>query len=268
MLCSLCAAENPNDGRHCLKCGALLQGQRSAPPQEPYYGAPLEPFAGTPPNSPKAIASLICGLIIFFFPSSIAAIILGHLALADIRRSGGRLKGSGMATGGLLLGYAGITLVPIIIIAAVAIPNLLRSRIAANEASALRSMRIITNAEITFEDSYANGFSPTLEALGGAGRGQDSCDRAGLISDALASGQEHGYRFRYVPTGASVFPESSKLRGCTRAGSKGFELYADPLTPGTTGQRSFYVDQTGVLRFNASGPATARSPIWRRLRLN
>jgi type IV pilus assembly protein PilA len=267
MLCSLCAAENPNDGRYCLKCGALLQGQRGAPP-EGTYSAPVEPFTGTPQNSPKAIASLICGLIIIFFPSSIAAIILGHLALADIRRSGGRLKGTGMATAGLVLGYSGVTIVPILIIAATLIPGLLRIRVAGNEGSALRSIRLITNAEITFDDSYANGFSPTLEALGGAGSGQDTCDRAGLISDALASGQKDGYRFRYVPTGPPVFPDSSKLRGCTRAGSQGFELFADPVTRGTSGRRSFYVDQTGVIRVSATGPATPNSRILRRLQLN
>jgi hypothetical protein len=158
MLCSLCAAENPNDGRYCLKCGALLQGQRAMPPQGPYSSAPIEPFTGTSVNSPKAVASMVCGLIVFFFPSSIAAIILGHLALGDIRGSGGRLKGTGMATAGLVLGYLGVVLIPILIVAAIAIPNLLRSKIAANESSALGSLRLIAHAEITFNDSYANGF--------------------------------------------------------------------------------------------------------------
>ena len=268
MLCSLCAAENPNDGRYCLKCGALLQGQRAAPPRGSYLGPPSEPFTGLPENSPKAIASLVCGLIVFFFPSSIAAIVLGHLSLWEIRSSGGRLKGTGMAKAGLVLGYAGVTVIPVLIVAAIAIPNLRRSTIRVNEASALRSLRAITVAEVDFDESYANGFSPGLEALGGLGGDQDTCDRAGLINDLLASGHTGGYSFRYIPTPPPVFADGSKLRGCTRAGAQGFELHADPLVRGRTGQRSFYVDQTGVIRVNSTGPATALSPVLRRLPLN
>lgn len=267
MLCSLCAAENPNNGRYCVKCGALLQGQRAMPPQAPYVNASGEPYGGPSETSPKAIGSLVCGLIIFFFPSSIVAIVLGHLALGEIRRSGGRLKGAGMATAGLALGYAGVTVIPMMIIAAIAIPNLLHSRNAANEAAVVRSMRMIVEADIVFNDSYASGFAPTLKTLGGAGSSEDSCDRAGLISDALASGQKDGYTFSYVPTGMPVFPESSKLRGCTRAGAQGFELHADPVKR-RSGQQSFYADQTGVIRHNTDGPATASSPIYRRMRLN
>ena len=80
------------------------------------------PPAGVP-TSGKAIASLICGIFTLFFPASIAAIILGHLSLSAIRKSAGRLGGRGVAIAGLVLGYAGITLIPLIlIIAAIAIP--------------------------------------------------------------------------------------------------------------------------------------------------
>lgn len=266
MICSLCAAENPINGRYCLKCGALLQGQRAMPPQASYESAPREPYVGPAQTSGKAIGSLICGLFFFFFPSSIVAIILGHRSLAEIRRSGGRLTGSGMATAGLVLGYAGISVIPILLIAAIAIPNLLRAKVAANEASTIGSMRMIVAAETTFNDSYANGFAPSLETLGGAGGGQDTCDRAGLIDDVLASGQKNGYTFSYVPTGQPVFREGAKERGCTRAGTETFEIHADPITRGSTGQRSFYADQTGMIRYNTDGPAGAASPLLRRLR--
>src|SRR3984957_559068 len=135
MICSLCAAENPIDGRYCSNCGALLQGQPGLPPPPGYDAAPAGPYTGPKEISGKAIGSLICGLIFFFFPSSVVAIILGHLALSDIRRSAGRLTGRGMAIGGLVLGYGGLSLIPILIIAAIAIPNLLRARVADNEAS-------------------------------------------------------------------------------------------------------------------------------------
>jgi type IV pilus assembly protein PilA len=266
MICSLCAAENPINGRYCLKCGALLQGQRAMGPQPSSMDLSGVPYSGPAETNGKAIGSLICGLIIFFFPSSIAAIVLGHQALGEIRRSGGRLTGSGMATTGLVLGYAGISVVPFMIIAAILIPNLLRSKVAANEAAAVASLRTILTAETLFNDSYANGFSPSLETLRGDGDGQDSCDHAGLIKDVLASGQQDGYTFRYVPTGQQIFWESSKLRGCSHAGRQSFEIFADPISRGKTGRRSFYADQTGVIRYNIQGPADARSTILRRLR--
>lgn len=260
MICALCAAENPIKGRYCLKCGALLQGQRAMPPQPIYPDAPSAPYSGPTETSGKAIGSFICGLLFFFFPSSIVAIILGHLSLAEIRRSSGRLTGRGMATTGLVLGYLGISIIPILIIAAIAIPNLLRAKMAANEASALGSTRTIVTAELTFDDSYANGFTPSLETLGGAADNLDTCERAGLIDKVLASGQKNGYSFTYIPEGPAVMSDSARARGCTRAGSQGFEIHADPITRGTTGQRSFYADQTGVIRYSRQGPASVDSP--------
>jgi type IV pilus assembly protein PilA len=260
MICALCAAENPIKGRYCLKCGALLQGQRAQPV---YPDAADVPSSGPAEASGKAIGSLVCGLLFFFFPVSIVAIILGHLSLAEIRRSGGRLTGSGMATAGLVLGYAGISVIPIMIIAAIAIPNLLRARIAANEASAVGSIRTIVAAEITFDDSYANGFTPSLETLDGVSGNQDTCDHAGLIDKALSSGQKNGYSITYIPEGPAVMRDGARARGCTRAGSRDFEIHADPITRGTTGQRSFYADQTGVIRYSTQSPASADSPTLR-----
>ena len=67
-------------------------------------GVPSTPPAGSPGTSGKAIASLICGILFFFLPSAIGAVIMGHLSLSDIRRSAGRLGGRGMAIAGLVLG--------------------------------------------------------------------------------------------------------------------------------------------------------------------
>jgi type IV pilus assembly protein PilA len=263
MICSLCAAENPIDGRYCSKCGALLQGQPGLPPQPGYHAAPAAPYTGPKATSGKAIGSLICGLIFFFFPSSVVAIILGHLALSDIRRSAGRLTGRGMAIGGLVLGYAGVSLIPVLIIAAIAIPNLLRARIAANEASAVGSLRTIVTAAYGYQDTYSNGYPPSLSAMGGSAA---SCDHAALIASELASGQRNGYVFTYVAFPAeynSQAPQSPRAiaAGCTVRGGTTFTVSADPITRGTTGQRSFYSDQTGVLHFRVDGPAGAASPI-------
>jgi Domain of unknown function (DUF4190) len=260
MICYLCSAENPIDGRYCQKCGALLQGQRGMPLQPHDFEAANAPYTGPGGTSGKAIGSLVCGLIVFFFPSSIVAIILGHWALAEIRRSGGRLTGSGMAKTGLVLGYAGITVVPILIIAAVLVPSLWRARRLRNDYAAVSAMRKIVFAEAEFNDSYATGYSLSLESLGGE---QDTCEHAGLISDVLASGMSDGYKLTYVATGPDIFAEGAGLRGCTHPGSKTFEIHADPIKRGTTGYWSFFTDQSGVIRGSATGLATVNSPRYR-----
>ena len=263
MICYLCSAENPIDGRYCQECGALLQGQRGMPPPQSDFLVPHSPYTGPVGTSGKAIGSLVCGLIIFFFPISIVAIILGHWGLAEIRRSGGRLTGKGMANTGLVLGYAGVSIVPILIVAAIMVPYFRRTRTIANELATVSSVRKIIYAENEFNDSYANGFSPDLATIGGAGGGVDTCDRARLIDDALASGNLKGYRLIYDATGPNVSEEGAAARGCTRAGSQNFEIHAEPITRGRSAQPSFFADQTGVIRYDRSGPATAKSPPWR-----
>ena len=92
----------------------------------PAYPAPPAPSI-TPTTSGLAIVSLLCGILFFIFPSAVAAIIFGHISRSDIRRSGGRKTGAGMALQGLSSGYIGVAIIPVIlIIAAIAIPNLLR----------------------------------------------------------------------------------------------------------------------------------------------
>ena len=78
----------------------------------------------------------------------------------------------------------------ILIIAAIAIPNLLRSRIAANEASAVGSIRTINTSEVTYASTYPNIGFATLDALGGAG---GSATGAGLLDAVLASQVKSGY---------------------------------------------------------------------------
>jgi type IV pilus assembly protein PilA len=263
MFCALCAADNPNNGRFCTKCGAVLQGQRDMPPPGLGFEASATPYSGPTETSGKAIGSLICGFVFFFFPSSIAAIILGHLSLSDIRKAGGRLTGSGLATTGLVLGYMGLSVIPILIIAAIAIPNLLRAKMAANEASAVGSVRIIETAAISYQATYSNGYPPGLQAMGGSANA--TCNHGDLIDPVLASGQKSGYVFTYVALPAmedSQPPDSQQAvsNGCTTRGGKAYTVNADPITRGTTGQRSFYADQSGVIRYSVEGPATADSP--------
>jgi len=209
----------------------------------PALGGPTE-------SSGKALLSLIFGILFLFFPAALTAVVLGHLSLSEIGRSAGRITGRGMAIVGLVLGYIGISIVPVLIIAAIAIPNLLRSRMAANEASAVGSLRTISTAAVNYSAAYQHGFPASLEALGPAPGGEKASEKAaGLIDNVLASGRRSGYVIRY---------ESSKP---TSEGSfEGFSVYADPDAPGSTGQRHFFIDETAVIRLEMDRPASRDSP--------
>jgi len=214
-------------------------------------------FVEPPTTSGKAVGSLICGFLFFCFPAAIVAIVLGHLSLSEIRKSAGRLKGQGIAVAGLVLGYLGVVMIPfILIIAAIAIPNFLRARMAANEASAVGSLRTIRTAAASYNVTYSNGYPPSLEALGG--EGEANCDHAALLRGPLAFGQRNGYIFTYQVKEPLAAPAADK--GCATAGGAGFTITAEPLTRRTTGERSFFIDETGVIRFERNGPATADSP--------
>ena len=127
----------------------------------------------------------------------------------------------------------------ILIIAAIAIPNLLRSRIAANEASAVGSIRTINTAEVTYASTYPDVGFATLASLGGSG---GSSGGAGLLDSVLASGQKSGYSFATsVGSGTPVTV---------------YSVTGSPLSS-QTGQRGFYSDQSGVIRYNTAGVASA-----------
>ena len=92
----------------------------------------------------------------------------------------------------------------ILIIAAIAIPNLLRSRIAANQASAVGSLRTINTAAITYASTYNAGYPTTLSALQPPAVGANpTATAAGLVDSVLASGSKSGYAFVYT-AGAAV----------------------------------------------------------------
>jgi prepilin-type N-terminal cleavage/methylation domain-containing protein len=135
----------------------------------------------------------------------------------------------------------------ILIIAAIAIPNLIKSKMAANEASAVGSVRTINTGEVNYATSCpAIGYSVSLVELntGGACAGGK-----GIIDPVLSLGAKAGYTFAYA----------------TVAGGDGkndtYTVTGIPATVGTTGQRGFYSDQTGVIRYTLTGVApTVASP--------
>ena len=134
----------------------------------------------------------------------------------------------------------------ILIIAAIAIPNLLRSKIAANESSAVGAVRTIGTAEVTYSSSWGSGFSVDLTSLGGPAPCNVATAGAACLIDSLLSVApftKSGYVFNAAGT---------KLVGTVY---NGFEVNAWPSTNQTTGVRSFCDDQTGVLKFAVNGGA-------------
>jgi len=134
----------------------------------------------------------------------------------------------------------------ILIIAAVAIPNLLRARIAANEASAAQSMRQINTAQFAYNAAYPNiGYSTDLASLGGPPPCSPSSTTACLLDNTLASaitgsGGKSGYVFAATGIAGGALTTS-------------FISGASPVTFGTTGARNFCSTEDGVIRFNAGG---------------
>ncbi len=132
----------------------------------------------------------------------------------------------------------------ILIIAAIAIPNLLRSRIAANESSAVGSIRSINTAEVTYASTYPDaGFATSLGPLGPISGSTPTSANAGLLDGVLGCStnncKKSGYQFA--------------LSGTNTA----YMVNGDPITPGQSGQRYFFSDGSGVIRFNNTGTATA-----------
>jgi len=133
----------------------------------------------------------------------------------------------------------------ILIIAAIAIPSLLRARISANESSAVESVRTITSAQIAYNSVYPTvGFSANLTNLTGTCTGTvvPTSASACLIDTVLAGGTKDGYSF------------TTANYGGTPAG--GYETDASPTTANQTGVRYFCSNADGVVRYGTSAAFT------------
>ena len=150
----------------------------------------------------------------------------------------------------------------ILIIAAIAIPNLLRSKMAANEASSVGTLRTMNTAAQTYSSTWGNGFPPSQATMGGTAGTPATCDAAQVVDAVLAvSGvQKAGYTITYAPAGTQ---NAVAAPGCGTAGYQQYTITGIPVTVGTTGQRSFFTDESGVLRANPTGgtPTVADQPI-------
>jgi type IV pilus assembly protein PilA len=142
----------------------------------------------------------------------------------------------------------------LLLLFAITVPNLLRSRMAANEASAVGSLRTLNTAAVTYFDSYGH-YPLTLRNFGSSPTGTPNEEGAALVDDVLAKGgRKSGYLFTY----RSMPPFGFNSRGS-------YTINADPLEPGKGGQRHFSTDQTGTLyadgaEFGSSLPEKSNEP--------
>ena len=130
----------------------------------------------------------------------------------------------------------------ILIIAAIAIPNLLRARMAANEASAVSSIRTINTGMITYGSTYPTvGFATALTNLGGTTPCTPSSSTACLIDSVLAGGTKSGYKFAATGSGGTPMVQ--------------YYATATPVTANQTGIRSFCAFEDAVVRVQPGGGA-------------
>jgi len=128
----------------------------------------------------------------------------------------------------------------ILIIAAIAIPNLLRARMAANESSAVASIRTINTGMIAYSSAYPTvGFAPTLAALGGTAPCVANSTAACVIDSVLASGTKSGYTFSATGSGGPPMVE--------------YYATAVPIVVNQTGIRSFCSFADAVIRVQPTG---------------
>ncbi|GIW71748.1 MAG: hypothetical protein KatS3mg102_1290 [Planctomycetota bacterium] len=137
----------------------------------------------------------------------------------------------GLDSGAVVLAAVGLG-------AAIAVPNLLESRKGANEAMAKSTLRALFTFQALFRegDKDGDGRLDYAESLG-------ELFAAGLIDEVLASGRKQGYRFRILSADEDTW-----------------SAVAEPLEPGRSGDRWFFIDETGVIRQSEHGPASADSP--------
>jgi type IV pilus assembly protein PilA len=231
--CLSCGFVSWADQETCKKCKASLtalpEGSNSEQPPYPNHPPVSETFMQQRVKKHLAIHSAILGAINLctlglFGVGAVVGVILSVVTLNKIKQRPDRYSGQGLATAGLVMSILSIVMaVPIGIIAAIAIPNLLASRRAANEGSAMYVLRRIGSAEAIYQDQRQT--FGTLEQL--------AADR--LIDPATASGTLNGYKFKINISNSAN-------------GDAEFEAIAVPADYPSSGRRSFLIDETGVMR--------------------
>jgi type IV pilus assembly protein PilA len=267
MFCFKCGGPMPDNSQVCPQCAARAQdapqptATPSFPPAPGFGGQPMQPqpYSAQPQTDGKATTSLVLGILSLLCASILAgipAVILGHISRSSIKRSAGRLTGSGMALAGLIMGYISIAWLPLSL--AIVLPNFLRAASDANQAVAASTVRTLNTAQVSYSTDYPEGYARALVVLGPGQPPVDCTNRANitaqhacLIDSVLACSTgtwctKSGYKFN--------------LTAAYAAGEKceDYVITATPINP-QTGGRSYCSTSDSVIRYNPGPPL--RTPL-------
>src|SRR5262245_44592063 len=238
MTCPQCQLPNPVGTSYCARCGAALQG------------APYAPLGGTVAAAGErkgmAITALVLGILSPLlacvgvgFLTAVVALILGIVAMVKAGKQPGVYGGKGAAIAGVILG--GLTILALPIVAAIAIPSLLRARVSANEAGVIGDIRSIISAEAAYQSANA-GYYDTLECLGTPSNCIPNYTGPTFMDSMLASGAgKSGYKRTFHPGPAA----SSDAGPRSPSSIEGYAYTAVPVENGRTGVRGFCGDASG-----------------------
>lgn len=144
----------------------------------------------------------------------------------------------------------------ILVIASIAIPNLLKARLATNQAAAVENVRTINTAAAAYASTFNVGFPPTFASMGGVNGNPVTCNAAILLDEVISTAPhwKTGYAFDYEPEG---IPETAPVPAGCVDGYYQYLITAVPITLGTTGKNSYCADEPGVIHFDGTGNPAA-----------
>jgi type IV pilus assembly protein PilA len=242
MTCPSCGTANQPSVAVCVRCGRSLSPATQAG------------------RKGLAITAMVLGIVSYplmcafglGLATALVAIICGIVALVKASRHPAECGGKGFAIAGLITGGLVILMVPLW--AAIAIPSLLRARMAANESAALGDVRTVISAETAY--AAANGgYYDNLECLArpqGCIPGSSAPSQAMIDATMAGGGARHGYEFMLHLGPAAPSENAGPV---SPSSVTGFAYVAVPVKAGNTGQRAFCGDETGVVRFSPDGAA-------------
>jgi hypothetical protein len=249
MTCPQCQLPNPVGTSYCARCGAALQGA----PGGPMAGM----VAGAGERKGMATTALVLGILSpllacvgIGFLTAIVALILGIVAMVKAGKEPGVYGGKGAAIAGTVLG--GFTLVLVLpMMAAIAIPSLLRARVSANESSAIGDIRTVISGEAAYQSANA-GFYDTLACLGAPSTCIPGYSGPVFVDAVLASGADKsGYKRTFHPGAPASAPAGADQRSPSSIES--FAYTVVPVQRNQSGVRGFCGDSSGRICITMDG---------------